>query len=338
MVEIADIPGVGPAEAQALAALSLHTADDLLRAERVTLAARVPGLTVERIRRWQGWAELAEIRDLPPASATALQAAGADGVEEFAGWGLARARAALPGAGDEAIVGWITDAVRLVHTGVVNGEVCLRDGSPVDGAAVTVAGRPAVSDARGRFRVLRLALDRTVVVTVHHPALGYRLAPKVAVSRSSALLVRRFVLPGRPAQAPVLSELRGDRLPPVGAAPIAARAEDGAPDPSDILMVIGRHPNGDARAASRFLDFAGGRFLRRVYRIAAADLPAGLRDGDDLEWTGTIWAPARHTAREIARQVRLRALARRFPRAPRSQAELDRFARALARALSDPRS
>ncbi|MCX7646496.1 MAG: carboxypeptidase-like regulatory domain-containing protein [Rhodobacteraceae bacterium] len=337
MVEVADIPGVGPAEAQALAAASVHSADDLLRSERTALARRAPGLAVERIRRWQGWAELAEIRDLPPAAATALQAAGADGVEEFAGWGLARARAALPGAGDEAILGWIRDAVRLVHTGVVNGEVRLRDGTPVAGAAVTVAGRPAVSDARGRFRVLRLALDRTVAVTVHHPALGYRLAPKVAVSRSSALVVHGFVLPGRPAQAPVLSELRGDRLPPVGAAPIAVRSEPGAPDPADILMVIDRHANGDARAASRFLDFAEGRFVRRVYRIAEAELPAGLSDGDDLEWTGTLWAPARFTARDIARQVRLRALQRRFPRAPRSAAELDRFVRALARALSDRR-
>ncbi len=337
MADIASIPGIALSEVQFLAGLNLFTSDDLLRTHRSALAAKVPGLTVARVRTWQAWAELVQIRDLPEAVAGALLAAGADGVEEVAGWTLARARAALPGKDDEAILGWIRDAMRLTHTGVLNGNVRLADGTPVDSAAVTVAGRAAVSDARGRFRVIRLPLDQKPIVTVHHPALGYRLAQEIPVFRSSALVGQTFVLSGRPAKPKVLTELRGDKLPPIGGAPISTRVEPGGPDQTDILMVIDRHPNGDARAASRFLDFEAGRFVRRVYRMASGDLPAGLQDGDDLEWTGTGWARARYSGLQIARMVRLRAVYRRLPKPPLNAQQSERAARAILKALSDPK-
>jgi hypothetical protein len=333
---MSSIPGISAAEVADLAALSLHTTSDLLRTDRAALARRLPGLTLDRVKGWQAFAELCEIRDITADAAAAIRAAGADGVEEFAGWTLARARQVLAGTGDETILDWMKDALRLTQTGVLNGTVRLKDGTPVEGAAVTVAGRAAATDARGRFRVTRLPLDRKATVTIHHSELGWKLVRSVPVARSSALVGQSFVLSGRPARPKVLSELRGDRLPPLGGAPIAARVEPGAPDPTDILMVIDRYANGDARAASRFLDFEEGRFLRRVYRIPAADLPAGLQDRDDLEWTGTLWALARYSAAQIARRVRLRALYRSHPHEPATQAEAERFAKALVKALTDP--
>jgi hypothetical protein len=335
MTEISTIPGVTAAEAAAMAALTLHKADDLLRIDRARLLARMPGLTRERVAGWQAFAELMHLDGIAPAEAASLRAAGADGLSEFAGWALARQRAVLPGVPEDKLLAWVRDAVRLDHTGVLNGNVRLRDGTPVEGAEARVGGDTYRTDARGRFRALRLALDRKATVSIHHPDFGHKLAQNVPVHRSGALVGQTFVLPGR-AQAPkILTELKGDKLPALGSAPIATKVIAGAPDPSDILMAIDRYAGGDLRAASRFLDFAEGRFVRRVYRIPEADLPAGLRNGDDIEWTGALWALARYSAREIARKVRLRAARRRFTRAPASAAEADRRIKAILRALSD---
>jgi hypothetical protein len=335
--EIRSIPGIPAVEVTALSDVGLHTSEDLLRTERLALAARVPAFTLDRIKSLQSICELAQIRDISVAEAAALAVAGADSLDEFADWTIARVRAALPAASDETAAAYLKDAVRLSHTGVLNGNVRLKDGTPVEGASVTVGGAPAASDSMGRFRVLRLPLDRKVTVTVHHPTLGYVLRSGVPVLRSAALEGQAFVLSGRRQTPRVLREIDGDRLPPVGEAATATRAESGQPDPADILMVVDRYTNGDARCASRFLDFEGGRFVRRTYRIAGAALPAGVQSGDDLAWTGTFWALARYSAQEIAKRVRVRAVRRRFTAPPATEAEEIRRARAVIRAMSDPK-
>lgn len=336
MLPIRSIPGVSAAEARSLAALSLHSTDDLLRTNRAELVRRLPRLTLARVVAWQAFAALAEIRDITPAAVAALHGAGADGLSELAGWTPARAAAALPGESAEQIVAWQKDAVRLDHTGVLNGTVTLRDGTPVEHAEATVYGQTVVTDARGRFRVARLALDGRFAVTIHHPTLGHRLATGVQASRSSALIGRTFTLVGRPQAPKALSELRGDRLPPVGSAPITTKAVSAAPDPADILMVIDRYANGDARVASRFLDFEGGRFVRRTYRIPSTDLPAGVDAGDDVVQRGGVWTSAPHSARQVARAVRVRAVRRSLPPPPTSKAEARRQVRAVLQAMSDP--
>jgi hypothetical protein len=318
-----------------MATLGLHTTDDLLRTSRSALAARLPGATLARIRAWQSFCDLLTLRDITPADAAQLAAVGADSVSEVSRWTMARMRAALAGTDDEAILTLLKDAVRLSETGVINGTVRLKDDTPVAGAAVTLAAQTATTDTMGRFRILRLPLDVPHTATVTHPTLGAKLQSGLRASRSSALTGVTVTLSGRPATLKPLSAMRGDVLPPLGSAPITTSARTGAPDPSDLLRVIDRFTNGDARTASLFLDFDAGRFVRRTYRIAATDLPAGLQDGDDLEWTGTLWALARFSAREIARIVRSRAMRRAATSGKRTPAKIDRAATALVKALSD---
>lgn len=335
MAEIGSIPDVTSAQAQALAALGLFSTDDLLRIERGALA-RVTGFALTQVKGWQAVAELAQVRDLALSDAALLHAAGADSLDEVSRWTLARLRTALPHLDDEALLELARDVVRLRHTGVVNGTVRLRDGTPVEGAEVTVAGRPSVSDGRGRFRVTRLPLDRTVNVTVHHPASGYRLVTGVRVVRSGALEGCSVVLSGRPRTPPVLSERRGDRLPPLGGSAVTTRVEPTAPETDDLLVLLERHTDGSFGAVSRFLDFDGGRFVRRTYRLAAADLPTGARSGMGLAWSGSGWEAATHGSRDVARRVRLRRAARRLGAPPSDETEARAEVRALLRAASDP--
>jgi hypothetical protein len=337
VLDIASVPGVTAAEAASLAALSLHSTADLLRTNRAELLRRLPGLSLPRVLGWQAFAELAEIDDITPAAVAAFRTAGADGLAEFAGWTPTRAGAAFPAASADQIAAWQKDAVRLLHTGVLNGTVTLRDGTPVEGAEVIVYGETAATDARGRFRVARLALDGRFAVTLHHPALGHRLVTGVRASRSSALIGRTFTLVGRAQPRKVLSELTGDRLPPIGSAPITTRSIDTAPAAADILLLIDRYADGDGRVASRFLDFEGGRFVRRTYRIPAADLPAGVQSGDDIVQRGGVWVAGPHSARQIERVVRLRAARRALPPPPTSVTEARRQVRTIAEAMSDPR-
>ncbi len=295
---------------------------------------------MEHIRRLQGFAELLEVTGVTTDVAAALQDAGADGREEFSNWTLQRARSAVANLAspiaDETVFGWIKEAIRLELTGVLNGNVRLKDGTPVNGAVVTVGGTSTITDPRGRFRVALLPLDRNVTVTVHHPELGYKLVTEVPVFRGSALVAQLVVLAGRPQAAKLLTELKGDRLPRIGSASMTTRVVPGSPDPADVLMVIDRYSGGAVRAASRFLDFDGGRFVRRVYRIEVADLPAGLQDGEDIERTGSQWVRAHYSAKDIAREIRLRRVKSRQPKGPLTTAQITALLQATARAAIDP--
>lgn len=339
MPDIAAVPGVGAAEAAALAALGLHTTEDLLRTERGALVRRVPNLALIAVKGWQSVAELAQLRDLPLEDAARLHAAGFDGVAEVAGASVARLRAALPHLDEEALLDLARDAVRLRHTGVVNGNVRLRDGTPVEGARAVVYGTEAVSDARGRFRVIRLPLDRAVVVTVHHASLGYRTWRAVPVVRPGALEGRTFELAGRRQVARVLSERRGDRLPPLAGSVVVTRAGSDAPGPEDVLAVLERRADG-VRVVSRFLDFEDGRFVRRTHTLPADAVPASASTGSTLAWSrsGPGWAVVRMTATDLRRRVRL-ARARRSLGSPPADLDAARAqAAVLARAASDPGS
>jgi predicted flap endonuclease-1-like 5' DNA nuclease len=339
LTDISSIPGVNAATVTQLAQLGVFTSDDLLRSNRVSLSSHAPGLTVESIRQWQSFAELMTIDGITVEAATALQTAGVKSPREFASLRLARARtilSALPLADDETIVAWMKDAVRLTHTGVLNGNVRLKNGTLVEGAAVTVAGIETTSDARGRFRVTRLPLGRKVTVTVLHPTLGYRLSTGIAVAPSSAIVGEVFILSGKKQLSKLHTELKGDHLPPLGSATITTRAEPAAPDPSDILIMVSRYAGGDARLASRFLDFDGGRFVRRTYRMPTGELPANLKAGDTIAWKDSQWSIADYSARDIAHEVRLRHIKARQPRGTPTIVQIEAAMRDVAIALSDP--
>jgi hypothetical protein len=335
LADIGSIPGIKTGELRAFAEANLSTTDDLLRIECSNLVRHFPAISLKRAVAWQSLAELLQLDGLDIEQATALQAEGANGLSEINAWPLARWKTALPRTNNEILLNWIKDAVRLTHTGVLNGNVRLKDGTPVESAEVTVAGITATTDVNGRFRVTRLALDRKVTVTVHHPTLGYRLTKGVPVSRATALIGQTFTLAGRKQSPKRLSVLTGDTLPPIGSAPIVVVSTPGLPDTADILRLINRYSNGDARAASQFFDFDGGRFVCRTYRIKVADLPAKAKDGDHLEWAGKKWVLKHYTAYDIERATRLRKLLGKQKKGPLSVAEAEAAMRAAAKAFLD---
>ncbi|MFE6735436.1 DUF4332 domain-containing protein [Microbacterium sp. NPDC057650] len=333
MAAIDDIPGISAGDRDGLAALGLHTTDDLLRTERNALMRRMPGLTREGILRWQAIAELVQIDGLSASDAGMLADAGVNGVDELRTWLPSRVLAAVPRIDSDTAAGWSIDAMRLSQTGVVNGNVRLRDSTPVEGAAVSIAGQTLLTDQRGRFRAVRLALGTKLTVEVHHPELGFTRVRNVVPHRSGALVATDVVLAGRPQMAKDLSELRGDTLPPLTSAPMTTRQVTDAPDARDVLVFVRTYANGDYQVASRFLDFSGGRFVRRTYRLPASVVTLVPRRGDDLVADGTRWRVTRLNRGQLGRRVAQFAVQRRFPSIPSTAAGQDAMAKAIARSL-----
>ncbi len=333
MAEISGIPGVDPGDVAALAALSLHTTDDLLRTERTALVRRVPGLALETVLHWQAIAALVQVDGLKTADAAALVDAGAGGVDELATWVPSRILAVLPGLDADSAARWAIDAMRISQTGAVNGNVRLRGGEPVEGATVRVGGQSLSTDARGRFRCIRLALDRNLTIEVHHAELGFRRVRNVAVHRAGALVSTDVVLVGRRQSPTVLSELRGDALPPLVSAPMTTKQITDTPESNDVLVVVRAYGNGDYQAASRFLDFVDGRFVRRTYRIAKGAVPVIPQRGDDLVADGAGWRVTKLSAAAIERRRARFAWQKRFPTVPETAEGQKRMAEAIARSI-----
>jgi hypothetical protein len=333
---ISQLPGVSRAVAADLDALGLTTTSDLLRMNPAGLMHRRPALKGPKVMRWVLYAHLLEIDGMTLDVARSLVDGGISGLDELHGATLSRLQAMVPSAPADDVVDWMRDALRLTLSGVVNGTVTLRDGTPVDRASVTVGGISAETDRHGRFRVVRLRLGRRVTVTILHPTLGYRMFRGVSVHPRASVVGRTFTLSGRPQRPKVLSELRGDRLPPIGTASMTTRVVQGVPDHTDILVLLDRYANGDGRCASRFLDFDEGRFVRRVYRIAKAQMTARAKPGTDLVARGARWvAVPRHSAEAIERSIRARKVIDGFRGAPADVQDAHARVVAIVTAASD---
>lgn len=335
MTLIAEIPTVAAPQAQAMAALGLVTTDDLLRTERGALGRRLPQVTLAEVRRWQSIAELLQLETITVPEAAALHAAGADTIDELTAWTLARLRPALPDRDDESLLDLAKEAVRLRHTGVVNGNVRLADGSPVAGAEVTVAGREAVSDEHGRFRVIGLPIGGRVAVAATHAELGHKLLKAVPVRPQGALVATTIVLGGRPRAQRIYSQRRGDTLPPLASSVLTTRVEPTPPETDDLLLIVGHYATGEVKVVSEFLDFADGVFVRRIYRLPERAVPATAKVGDGLGWKQDAWVVRRHCAKAVARRIRVRSATARLGTEPTTVEEASKQARAVLAAASD---
>lgn len=341
-VDIGVLDGMTPPLANALRALSFHTTADILRANRRAVAAAVPGLTVEQLRSWQVFAQILEVNGMTPAICNAAVSAGISSLDEFASRSLTQLRlivASVPPGGvmptDDDLVECLKDAVRLQSGGVINGTVVDKDGIPVEGVLARCDTIKATTDPRGRFRQTRLRLGAQLTLVLEHPQFGVKTIRDVSAVRLLALQGSRFAFSSRRTKPGALSALRGDRLPPLGSAPIRVDAQTGLPAPNDILRIVSRYANNDVRAASRFLDFVEGAFVVRTYRIPLADLPVGVQSEDDLLREDGPWVRTKVSARQIARRQRLIAAKRKWRGNTVNDVELNRRARAILAALSD---
>lgn len=341
-IDISILAGITPVIAADLRSLGFHTTADILRANRKPLVNAVSGLTMERLRSWQVFAQILEIAEIPVEVCGAVVSAGIGSLDEFASRslsqlrGIVRAVPAMPAPEptDDKLVEWLKDAVRLMAGGNLNGTVVTSAGVPIAGALAQCQGTEALTDERGRFRHTRLSLGVPLLVTISHPEFGVKRVSNVRASPQQACRGVRFVFPKRRIAPRALSALRGDRLPPVGTAPLRTAAQDRPPEPKDILRVVSRYKNGDAKAVSRFLDFVDGLFVVRTYRIPHAVLPDGAQNMDDLRQDGGKWILTKVTARDVAREQRVIAAQRsRLPIV--SDKELERYGKAILSALSD---
>ena len=339
-VDIAVLRGMTPAWEGGLRTLGFHTSADLLRANRGALVAALPALPLSQLRQWQAWAQLLEIDGATPEICDALANAGIGSLDELASRKLSQLQAIVTGAGlaltDDSLAEILQDAIRLKCLGVLNVNVADADGNPLAGAMASCEGQQATSDARGRLRFVRVRLGVPLTMELTHPLLGAKVARALRAAPLTALQGVTIAFPRRRAASRPLSALRGDNLPPLGSAPISTAAQTRPPGHTDVLRLIDRYANGDARMASRFFDYADGRFIVRTYRVPQAALPAGLQEGDDMLHDGSHWLKERVSAREIARMQRLRSIKRPWPVASGpTPTQLDKYVKQVLAATSD---
>lgn len=339
-VAVADIPGVSPAQASAMAAVGVHSSSDLLRSNRQALVRAVAGITLDEVRKWQAFARLLEGRGMTPDIVQALLAADINTPAELAGAKLSRVTAALAGIvpvpDADSTVDLMLGAQALDLTGVVNGTVVASGNRALAAAEVQGGGRTMRSDTRGRFRLTGLPTGVTLTLTISHPEKRAKTFLRVTAHPSAALIGRSFRLTGRPVPDRRLSSLVGDVLPPPGSAPITTEAQTGAPPPGDVLRLVSHYTNGDGRAVSMFMDFAKGRFILRTYRLPKAALPAGLVLKDWLEQDDAgVWTKARASRRRLRRRQRLAAVKRAYSGQPTSMTLMDQAVAEALAAASD---
>jgi len=328
---IGTLPGMTAEIAAALRAEGFETVADIVRGNPDALARQIPGLDAAAFRGWMSIGRLMEVEGVRPAFALALMAAGIDSLDELASRPLARLRTIAdtaaddgPGFDDDALVRIIRDATRIACLGVLNGTLVDCAGAPVAAASIACHGMRVPTDAHGRFRLVRLALGQPLTLTARSASGHEKLWVNLRASPPGAFTGVTIRLPRRPRRPRRLSQLAGDRLPEIGSAAVRSRVEEAPPSADDVLRLLDPYANGDWRAVSRFLDFEGGGFMMRVYRLTAADLPAEAAALDDLVWRSGAWTRARICAEGMARRIEARRRLRRWKPEPLGEAALAR--------------
>lgn len=339
-VDIAVLPGMTPAWQAALRRLDFHSSADLLRANRRALVEAMPTLPVSQLREWQAYAQFLELAGISPQICGALLAAGIGSLDELSSRRLTQLQPLAAAAGltmtDDSLVALLQDAVRLKHLGVLNVNVADADGQPLADVIARCDGLRATSDARGRLRFVRLRLGVPLTLELIHAMLGVKIVKGLRAVPLTALQGVKVAFPRRPTLPRPLSASRGDTLPALGSAPMTTAMQTGLPANNDVLRLIDRYTNGDARMASRFFDYVDGHFVVRTYRMPPTLVPAALEPGDDLRHDGTHWVGGQISAGRIARLQRLRSVKRPWPdTATPSVAALDRYVKQLLKTASD---
>lgn len=343
-----EIVGIGERAAGDLVKAGIHTVGDLLRVtvRQVHDAVRAHA-SPQEARAWCQMAAFLQINGMTPAWARALQGAGLAGVSDLQYRGLPDLREifatadegpASPAPTDAQLFEIVKDATVIANTGAVNGTVVGEGGLPIPEATVQLGKTRTATDARGRFRVMRIALWTRSTAFISHPEYRSGLFPLERVEPSVSVHARAFELHPRPRGVPaepeVLMEVRGDRLPPVGDAPVSAR-EVGRADllERDILTVVERSADGGrVKLVSKLLIWEDGRFRVPYCWFEVADVPTPepgrcfVVRADGLE-------PITVTPARLARWVgMLRAMREAGPR-PADPGQLDGWLSGLAAAM-----
>jgi hypothetical protein len=226
---VADIEGIGPVRAQALASAGIRTVFDLLHVPEAILVGAVSSLASPAdVRAWVTAALLLQIDRMTPQWAQALVAAGVDSLGEIHRkrldaletlFATARNSGLIPEVPTApTIAAMMTDAAILAHTGTIAGRVVDATGAAVAGATVYAGGASSRTDDRGRFRLGRVPLAPGVRLRIEHPDHpALEVANPRTVADPEAIALRLYRLPAATGDSATpsapLSELSGDAIP-----------------------------------------------------------------------------------------------------------------------------
>jgi hypothetical protein len=279
------IEGIGPRIAAMLQAADIHTVADLLRVGPADVHSAVARQTsFEVARSWCHMAALLQIAHVTPQRAEVLVRAGVVGSGDLGYRSLEQLRSMFldgqSSPSDSQLFEMVKDAMVISNRGCVSGTVLDPDGQPLSGAMVAVGSQQAATDARGRFRVIRVAWWAETSLLVRHVNYPFAQFAISRILREGTPYERTFQL--AEASPPTeFMEVRGERLPLMGdARPVPRHVDRTDFLRRDILTVVERSADGErVKLVSKLLVWADGRLEARYAWFPAAEL-SSVRLGD----------------------------------------------------------
>jgi hypothetical protein len=337
---VSAIDGIGPAIEAGLTRLGIFVVFDLLRATAEHVHAAVKSdASLANVESWRHQAALLQVQAVTPAWAAALVRAGVlsvDGLATKSASAIAQILAAAPGAAAaptaDQIGEMLADANVLTYTGCIPGTVLDQKKKPIRNVTVRLGTVQTTTDARGRFRLLRIRLGTTLPLRLEHPDYRAQIVTPPPISEDVAAIgARRFQLKkGRTPKPRVLSELNGDVVPvPPGQSFRQKMVPAAELRRGDILLLREFYQNQvDVQLVSRFKSFEDGSVLIRTVRLPLSRLPANPAPaiGDNFRWTGTKFVRIELTPSDLHREKVVRRMTKEFAGRPRPRTRKERAA------------
>ena len=295
LVPVSEIESIGAATARRLKTISVFSVGDLLLCapEKIHKVVSTTN-SMQEVVAWRHTADLLQIEGLTPQWAEALVAAHVTRAERVVTTSpdqlmkilrLAKRRAIIPDVPTYSEIAEIkTDAAILHYTGTCIGIVLNEESKGVSSAVIQIGQVSTKTDRRGRFRLNRLALDRSPPMTVRHKNYVTNVVEDIQIgSAQSAAKPMRVLLQSKSDmvsgdEALILSESKGDVLPAISGHRIRSKRLPVSDMPDGDILQYRRDfaNNRDVELVSRFKKFTQGEFIVNTYKVPKSKLPQNV--------------------------------------------------------------
>jgi len=328
------IEGIGPAHAEALAAIRVFHVFDLLRCSVGQLHAAVKARASEdQVRAWQCMASLLQVEEMTDQWAEALCRGGIGTLNELASQEFEALQALFKRAAEKHLIrerptanqvaAMIRDAAIICCSGTITLTVRDRAGHPVSGAKARIGVHSGETDGQGRVRLVRIPMGVGLPLIVEHErfaVLSISNPPISADHQAIGVLVLTMPEVGDAAAASSerLSEYGGDSLPLGSGVPIRmAVASQKELREADLLCVSSFYKKtAEVKLVSLLKDYVLGEVIVHAYRVPRAAFAEPPKLGDLFVYRGGAFIPRKNTVDSINRYKRRRAMAKAFAMAP----------------------
>lgn len=328
------IEGIGPALAEALAAIRVFHVFDLLRCSAAQLHAAVKSKASEdQVLAWQSMASLLQVEEMTAQWAEALCGGGMGTINELASQEFESLQAIFKRAFDNHILrdlptanqlaAMIRDAAIICCSGTLTLTLRDRAGNPVSGAKARIGLHSAQSDAHGRVRLVRLPMGVGLPLIVEHEHFAVlSISNPPICADNQAIGVHVLTLPeagGAGVNGSMrLSEYKGETLPLGTGKPIRmALASQKELREEDLLCVSSFYKKtADVKLVSLLKDYVLSEVIVHAYRVPRTAFAMLPKLGDVYVYRGGHFIPRKHTVDSINRYKRRRAMAEAFAMAP----------------------